>query len=65
LEALWQGNWAYCAPTHGIDVMFAALHFPVTSPMRMRWRLSFLNQAAAADADWKVRAVAGRGLSLT
>ena len=32
--------------------------------MRIALALSFLNQTAAANADWSVRAIAGRGLSM-
>lgn len=63
LEALWQGNWAY-ALTHGIDVMFGCASFPGDKPHAHALALSFLNNAAAASAGWKVRAIAGRGLSL-
>lgn len=63
LEALWQGNWAY-ALTHGIDVMFGCASFPGDKPHAHALALSFLNNAAAADAGWKVRAIAGRGLSI-
>lgn len=63
LEALWQGNWAY-ALDHGIDVMFGCASFPGDKPQAHALALSFLNQAAAADAEWMVRAISGRGLSL-
>lgn len=63
LEALWQGNWAY-ALNHGIDVMFGCASFPGDKPYAHALALSFLNQTASADANWKVRAVAGRGLSI-
>lgn len=63
LEALWQGNWAY-ALDHGIDVMFGCASFPGDKPQAHALALSFLNQAAAADAQWMVRAIAGRGVSL-
>lgn len=63
LEALWQGNWAY-ALDHGVDVMFGCASFPGDKPQAHALALSFLNQAAAADAEWMVRAISGRGLSL-
>jgi len=63
LEALWQGNWAY-ALGHDIDVMFGCASFPGDRPYAHALALSFLNQTAAANADWSVRAIAGRGLSM-
>lgn len=63
LEALWQGNWAY-ALSHGIDVMFGCASFPGDKPYAHALALSFLNQTASANADWKVSAIAGRGLSI-
>ena len=63
LEALWQGNWAY-ALNHGIDVMFGCASFPGDRPYAHALALSFLNHTACADADWKVKAIAGRGLSI-
>ena len=63
LEALWQGNWAY-ALTHGIDVMFGCASFPGDKPQAHALALSFLNQAAAANDAWNVRAIAGRGVSM-
>ena len=63
LEALWQGNWAY-ALGHGIDVMFGCASFPGDRPHAHALALSFLNQATAANAEWSVSAVPGRGLSL-
>ena len=63
LEALWQGNWAY-ALNHGIDVMFGCASFPGDKPYAHALALSFLNQTAATNEDWSVRAVAGRGLSM-
>ena len=63
LEALWQGNWAY-ALNHGIDVMFGCASFPGDKPYAHALALSFLNHTACADADWKVKAIAGRGLSI-
>jgi len=63
LEALWQGNWAY-ALGHHIDVMFGCASFPGDRPYAHALALSFLNQTAAANADWSVRAIAGRGLSM-
>jgi L-ornithine Nalpha-acyltransferase len=62
LEALWQGNWAY-ALSHGIDVMFGCASFPGDRPYAHALALSVLNQTASANADWKVSAIAGRGLS--
>jgi putative hemolysin len=63
LEALWQGNWAY-ALAHGIDVMFGCASFPGDRPYAHALALSFLNQTAAVTAEWNVRALAGRGLSM-
>jgi len=63
LEALWQGNWAY-ALNHGIDVMFGCASFPGNKPYAHALALSFLNQTAATNAEWSVRAIAGRGLSM-
>ncbi|MEP3437949.1 MAG: GNAT family N-acetyltransferase [Hoeflea sp.] len=63
LEALWQGNWAY-ALGHGVDVMFGCASFPGDKPYAHALALSFLNQTAAGNADWSVRAIAGRGLSM-
>jgi len=63
LEALWQGNWAY-ALGHGIDVMFGCASFPGNKPHAHALALSFLHNTASADADWKVQAIAGRGLSI-
>ena len=63
LEALWQGNWAY-ALGHGIDVMFGCASFPGDKPYAHALALSFLNQTAAANDEWSVSAVAGRGLSM-
>ncbi|MGJ8569545.1 MAG: GNAT family N-acetyltransferase [Hoeflea sp.] len=63
LEALWQGNWAY-ALGHGIDVMFGCASFPGNKPHAHALALSFLNNTASADAEWKVKAIAGRGLSI-
>ncbi|WP_417410716.1 GNAT family N-acetyltransferase [Hoeflea sp.] len=63
LEALWQGNWAY-ALSHGIDVMFGCASFPGNKPHAHALALSFLNNTASANAEWKVKAIAGRGLSI-
>ncbi|MDP3527312.1 MAG: GNAT family N-acetyltransferase [Hoeflea sp.] len=63
LEALWQGNWAY-ALSHDVDVMFGCASFPGDRPYAHALALSFLNQTAAADAAWSVRAISGRGLSM-
>ncbi|MCY0093191.1 GNAT family N-acetyltransferase [Hoeflea ulvae] len=63
LEALWQGTWAY-ALGHGIDVMFGCASFPGARPYAHALALSFLNQTAAANDEWNVRAIAGRGLSM-
>jgi len=63
LEALWQGNWAY-ALSHGVDVMFGCASFPGARPYAHALALSFLNLMAAANAEWNVRAIAGRGLSM-
>lgn len=63
LEALWQGNWAY-ALDHGVDVMFGCASFPGAQPYAHALALSFLNQMAAANADWTVRSISGRGLSM-
>jgi putative hemolysin len=63
LEALWQGNWAY-ALGHGIDVMFGCASFPGNKPHAHALALSFLNNTASADAEWTVKAIAGRGLSI-
>jgi len=63
LEALWQGNWAY-ALGHGIDVMFGCASFPGNKPHAHALALSFLNNTASANAEWQVKAIAGRGLSI-
>ncbi|PWW00088.1 ornithine-acyl[acyl carrier protein] N-acyltransferase [Hoeflea marina] len=63
IELLWQGNWAYCL-ANGIDVMFGCASFPGDRPYAHALALSFIHQVAAADADWSVRAVAGRGLDM-
>ena len=63
LEALWQGNWAY-ALNHDIDVMFGCASFPGSRPLAHALALSFLNNTAAAGAEWQVKAIAGRGLSI-
>lgn len=63
IELLWQGNWAYCL-ANGIDAMFGCASFPGDKPYAHALALSFINQVAAADQDWSVRAVAGRGLDM-
>lgn len=63
IELLWQGNWAYCL-ANGIDAMFGCASFPGDKPYAHALALSFINQVAAADQDWSVRAVAGRGLEM-
>lgn len=63
LEALWQGTWAY-ALGHGIDAMFGCASFPGAQPYAHALALSFINQTAAANDEWNVRAIAGRGLSM-
>ncbi|WP_422372355.1 GNAT family N-acetyltransferase [Hoeflea sp.] len=63
LEALWQGNWAY-AIEHRIDVMFGCASFSGDKAHAHALALSFLNQSVAAQDEWSVRAIAGRGVSM-
>jgi putative hemolysin len=44
--------------------MFGCASFPGDKPHAHALALSFLNQAAAANGEWAVRAIAGRGLSM-
>ena len=65
LEALWQGKtWAYALGHEHRRECSDALSFQGDRPYAHALALSFLNQTAAANADWSVRAIAGRGLSM-
>ena len=63
IELLWQGNWAY-ALAHRIDAMFGCASFPGDRAYAHALALSFLNQVAAAEGDWAVGAVGGRGVAM-
>lgn len=63
IELLWQGNWAY-ALSHRIDAMFGCASFPGDRAYAHALALSFLNQVAAAEGDWAVGAVGGRGVAM-
>lgn len=59
VELLWQGIWAY-ARRHKIDVMSGCASFPGTVPAAHAQALSFLAHHAAAEPQWRTRAVKGR-----
>ena len=63
VELLWQGCWAYVL-NNRVDVMIGCASFEGTDPEKLAEPLSFLYHHAAPDEDWRVRASAGRGISM-
>jgi putative hemolysin len=63
VELLWQGCWAYVL-NNKVDVMIGCASFEGTDPGKLAEPLSFLYHHAAPEANWQVRARAGRGVSM-
>jgi L-ornithine Nalpha-acyltransferase len=62
LELLWRGIWAY-ARHHCVDVMFGCASFPGANPAEHSAALRFVRGEGEVDAQWDVRALAGRAVS--
>lgn len=62
VELLWQGIWAYCRKT-SVDVMCGCASFEGTVPAAHALAMSYLAHSHAAEGDWQVSAVPGRGLA--
>ena len=63
VELLWHGAWTY-ALRAGADVLFGCASLPGTDPDHLAAPLALLHRRARAEAGWRVRAVAGRGVAL-
>ncbi len=63
LELLWQGTCAYVV-NHNIDVMIGCASLEGVDPQKLALELSFLHHHARAPKDWRVNAVAGRGVAM-
>ncbi|WP_188913286.1 GNAT family N-acetyltransferase [Salinarimonas ramus] len=59
VELLWHGIWSYVLH-HKVDVMLGCASLEGTDPQALALPLSFLHHHAAADSDWRARAVADR-----
>jgi len=55
IELLWHGLWTYVRE-NDIDVLFGCASFEGTNPRAHAMALSYLNQTAAAPAEWHCRA---------
>ncbi len=64
IELLWQGAWAYILQ-HEVDVMIGCASLQGTDPAKLSLPLSFLYHNARAPENWRVNAVAGRGVKTT
>lgn len=63
VELLWHGIWSYVRH-HNIDVMIGCASLEGTDTRKLAPLLGFLREAAPAPAEWRVRALPGRGVSL-
>ncbi len=63
LELLWQAIWVYVR-RHRIDAMIGCASLEGTDPSRLALPLSFLHHHFAAGADWNVRALADRYVTM-
>ncbi len=63
VELLWQGTWAHVLE-NSIDVMVGCASLEGTNPDELALPLSFMHHHARADEDWKVKAVAGKGVAM-
>lgn len=63
IELLWRGLWIY-AKHHHIDVLIGCASLPGVNPLALALPLSFLHHHAAADEEWSVRPLAGRGVTM-
>ena len=61
MELLWHGTWAYVV-RGGFDVMLGCASLPGTAPDARL--LAGLRAMARAPTDWRVRALAGRGMAI-
>jgi putative hemolysin len=63
IELLWQGIWDYVR-AHGLDVMFGCASLEGTDPEAHAEALTFLADAYAAPAEWRVRAQPDRHVEM-
>lgn len=63
VELLWQGAWEY-VQHYELDVMLGCASFSGCDPDTLALPLSFLHHNAAAPAEWKVRALPERYVSM-
>jgi L-ornithine Nalpha-acyltransferase len=63
VELLWQGIWNYVR-AHGLDVMIGCASLEGTDPDEHALSLSFLAQSAKPPAEWAVRALPGRYVTM-
>ncbi len=63
IELLWQGAWAYILQ-HNVDVMIGCASLQGTDPAELALPLSYLYHHARAPENWRVSAVAGRGVKM-
>jgi putative hemolysin len=63
VELLWHGIWTYVLH-HKIDVMLGCASLEGTDPSRLALPLAFLHHHAAADGEWRVKAVSERYVSM-
>jgi L-ornithine Nalpha-acyltransferase len=63
IELLWHGIWAYVLH-HRIDVMIGCASFEGTDPKRFSSPFGFLARHAGAKDEWRMPALAGRGVPL-
>jgi putative hemolysin len=63
VELLWHGIWSYVRQ-HNIDVMIGCASLSGTDPKRLAPQLAFLRRSAPAPAEWRVKALPGRGIAL-
>ncbi|CAM5775119.1 hypothetical protein LMIY3S_04863 [Labrys miyagiensis] len=63
VELLWHGIWTYVLH-HKIDVMLGCASLEGTEPSRIALPLAFLHHHAAAEGEWRVKAVPERYISM-
>nr|WP_246683893.1 GNAT family N-acyltransferase [Labrys sp. KNU-23] len=63
VELLWHGIWTYVLH-HKIDVMLGCASLEGTDPSRLALPLAFLHHHAAAEGEWRVKAVPERYVSM-
>ena len=63
VELLWAGLWAY-VQRHRVDAMIGCASLEGTDPDRLALPLSFLHHFAAAEPEWRARALPGRYIGM-